>query len=419
METTPKKKGLGCFPIGCFTIIILIVGGFFAGRHVLLKTSWPLKKVIGLAASDQNIEVRGISGSIMSGIGIEYFHFVDDNGNTNRLEGLNIAYDSSSGLFKTERFTLENIQVESAEFYIDTSGSSSSSSSGTDLDDTDFDDISMEGDAAGFEFIIGLIDIKNVTLIDTASDWRGEIGTVRLDGFELSAAGDPSMGTLTIASNLLDVSMTPEKGEKDSRLNTAVSIKTAIHSNVVQEITISGVIDLNGLESDSPYSIKAFDGKFLMESDPAASQKIIQVNGVTPSDYVRGWAPFERLTVKAIETAGDDKQAELKTFTFYLGETQFSAEPFTRKGETLDDIDEQDLILTSTEGDRCLLRENSESDNKLQLVLSTHDGATGLDALAKLKHGKSLSDLAPDVRSALESEWTGIVIAPEADNATP
>ncbi|MDX1680075.1 MAG: hypothetical protein R3242_05015 [Akkermansiaceae bacterium] len=385
-----EKSKRGCVVkvlIGLVAAVLLLLA---TGYYVLFHTAIPARMLAGVINQNPRIQIEGIEGSLKSGFSVATMRFEDAMGNVNELDDVRLRYRTEGDLM-----VITEVHVGRGLFYVDRSGDEPA--------ETTEEPYPESGGGDPMEVLIESISINDITLVDVGT---GE--AFKMEGFHvdrLRIGKEFSMGTASLRSSGLDLTITPQDGaEVSDRFDVDFLAKPAFHENVIAAIDLKGTVEIIG-EDQHRMDLSGFDGKFSIEGD--SDVIAVSLRDFDSRDYFKSGLPFEDVDLE-IQMTGSE--GTLKG-SFQLGESRFAiAQAIQDEGG----LDRNPVIATSEQGDTryqlVISQSHMEKGDFSSIQLRSQPAMAHRDAVAMMLTGSAYGELTEQERA--EVDEVGAMLQP-------
>lgn len=327
-QTVKDVKPAGC-ALGCLGLIFgipLVLG--IIGYIVVFHSSIPIKWIVDQAQGDMSangnpVEVKGIKGSLSSGVSINEI-IIQSEPHPTVIEGFTFRYNGIIDAIRGNRVIIKRISADQSDIVVgadffeiskaagdtDKSADSASSSTSNDDDITLFELREMQFEDTRFRTADGKLDIK--------------IPIVRLAGLRIEG-NDFELAELVVESDHLNLELTdalPAEADENAvsfQRKVQGDIQPGIHPLVKKTITFS--VELGAVDGKAQNRVRAFDGALEQSSLPGGGS-LVRFNNLTLDDFIDSddYVLPERFSITVREV---DDFANLSAGEFFIGETRF------------------------------------------------------------------------------------------------
>lgn len=399
--TPPNRSGCGCVIkvfIGLLLFVLTVLGLIY---YVVMHTSWPLQSLtnaIEKHGESVNLRLKGVSGSISSGITIQSADW-----NAGHVSEIRVKYNGIIDIIRHQRLILSEVHIGKAHLNITGIKAQSDPPEGAAHDD----ESSAEGKSPLKLFQIDRLSLNNIELKDDATGFLLSIPSVLWIGFK-AENGEIEFGELSADSDRLKIETTPSTVAGYQR-QVKLLVLPKMHSVIRREINVA--IEFGYVDGKLKYRCDAFENRIHLESKPDESV-IVQCRGLNIDEYFAGTMPRE-LTVDAVRTDVPGTMfhsVEIRGGSFKLGQKRFELRP-----QTLERYDEgseiQFTAATCRDGDIEIdydLTISGEPNQMPQIrqQVSSRPSMDQREILARIFHGMKASELNDAERKDLDAKST-------------
>ena len=395
-----ERSGCGCVIrvlLGLFLLFLAVVA---LAYYVVMHTSWPLRSVaraIEKQGKSANLRLKGVSGSISSGIQIKSMEW-----KTGQVTDVRVKYNGIVDILYSRRLILYEIHVGKAHLNI----------SGFKPDSLKDGNVPPRQGANGGDpedeesplklFQIDRLSLNNIEIKDDATGFLLSIPTILWTGFK-AEKGKVEFGNLSADSDRLTIETTPSTSPEFQRRVQAV-VLPKLHSAIRKPIKLS--IDFAYAEDKIRYKCDIFEGKLTVATQPDHSA-VTQCQGLNLDEYFDAVLPRE-LTVTTIQS--EDLQTlnslEIRGGSFKLGKRTFVITP--QKLERLaEDNRISTTLATSDEGGIQMSYGITVLDNEhgvpaICQQITANPPMSPREVLAQLFYAKSVTELSESEQQELD-----------------
>ncbi len=410
------RSGCGCIIrilLGLMLLALIVIGVIY---YVVMHTSWPLRSVAELiekAGADVDLQLKGVSGSISSGMQVESMVW-----KTGQVSDVRIKYNGIADILYSRRLILTEIHVGKA--HLNVTGFQPDS---TDHEETIPANTIVHHEDSPLKLLqIDRLSLNDIEIRNDATGFQLSIPTILWTGFK-AESGKIEFGELTANSDRLTIETTPSK-LPDFQRHIQVAIFPKLHSRIRKTIPVS--MDIAFLGDKFRYTCSAFDGKLTSMTLPDQSA-ISQCQGLNLEDYFDAALPRE-LILNTVHTSNPDNTSsslEIRGGSFKLGRRTFLIIP--QKIHRTAKENRATVVLATSPDDALVMNyvmTVNDHGNRLPTIsqqVTSNPPMNPRDTLAQLFFAKLAADLSEMEQQELDKISESFDSPTEADetSATP
>ncbi len=328
---TNKKGCLGCVGMLVGVPVVLLLIGYLVLFHTSLPLKWAGGMIEdGMDSDGPSIELRGVGGSISSGLKVKEIIVGGDEGGS-VIEGLKIQYTGPFDSYRNRQLILEEVSTERSTFVVgsnffkDMVEEDDEEKKETDKTPDDEPENQSGGEGEGLKlFELRKLNLKDSKFVSSDGELDVDIPLVRLSGLKIE--GDEfALEDLEIVSDGISVELhDAEPATIEGQLvpftrQVKGKILPELHPLVKSEIDFS--LEMGSLEGAAASRILVFDGAWYQSVLPGGKSRV-EFKDFNLGDFmdVGGLILPEHFTMRAQES---DNTVTIGKGEFFLGKTNF------------------------------------------------------------------------------------------------
>lgn len=403
-QSQKSGSGCGCWVIGCGSIILLFVALCGGGFYTLFYSSVPLRMIETAIEDSGEVEIDGLSGSIMSGFTIEKLRFKTEGDQWSHLSNIKFKYKSS--WFNSDRIIIEDISVDGGTIYAKFDPDNAEFEMDPDFD-AEFDEARNEiesefgrGSFGGIKEVrVDLIRIANLKIVNPDTNDEITLDEVKFDDFHFEDGVLLSMGNLLVNSSQMNITTSPSDhfSEYETAKHFSGQLNEAVDHRFKKDMPIK--VDLAVDDAgEMLYYAYLYDGAVVADRENQLTE--FTVTDFNPEDYFKsersGILP-SKINVKYSAKTGFLPISVEEGGSFNLGKTQFSQ-------LTLDKSAGSATIVGKAEVDGQTVTAQvrmSQRTGWRRITLSSDQETPPQDVWSQTVFGDSFANLQPEQQEAI------------------
>jgi hypothetical protein len=396
-----KSSNNGCIMAVVISIVVGIAVVMGGGYYAMMHTSLPFRPIETMINASGDAEIKGLTGSLSSGFGVEEFRVFDTGKSDTYFTGVSFKYNGArdfagNSRFIVEEFAIKKVFISLPSFEEDKAAEKlrvdpafHSSELDEALDNNDLDQM-------------GAVEIKSLRIDEfVIENFAGEqkTGSVLMTGFKADKNG-VTLGDLKVSGDYLELKLDTLPATNQYRQVIRGALKAAIDKSIRKDITFN--IEFGGVGNAIKARYSAFDGKVVAEPGGDAGVRST-IDGLTISDYLDPQVVSLPADIRLVTTTAEQgKRTEVESGSFVLGKTRFEVD-----AQALidgDDPETNKLMATAEiEGVEVMIRiaEPDSGERHFQYEFSGA-GIAEADLPSRVLFGKVASALTVDEKQELE-----------------